>query len=222
MKFSRGRAATVGPVGGRKLNRKFSFDEQLKLSDGVSESRDIERLLLEEIPGAVNAHRAHTSNDKNGTDWWVEHRSGKHLSIDCKIRTEDFLKSRGKDDLALETWSVLNRKVGWTRDENKRGDYILWLWTDTGRWCLVSFPMLCRVFQKKWEEWSRQYMLRQQETEDPAGNWKSECVFVPRHEVWAEIYRAFSGNQKVNLTRPPSANREPAGLYDDIPYASSD
>ena len=38
-------------------------------------------------------------------------------------------------DIALETWSVIEKlKIGWTRDLNKRSDYVLWFWLDTKRW----------------------------------------------------------------------------------------
>lgn len=146
-----------------------------------------------EIPGACKAFSAHEANDRNGTDWWVEHRSGRFLSIDCKVREVDWAATHPReDDLALETWSVVEKRVvGWTRNGNKRSDYILWLWMDTGRWCLVPFPMLCRVMELYWQRWVHYYKTRQQFTK--ARNYHSECVFVPRREVWAKIYSAYAG-----------------------------
>jgi hypothetical protein len=173
----------------------YSFDERLLMSNGVSESRNVADILLAEIPGALNVHKAHETNDRSGTDWWVE-QNGRHLSVDAKVREEDWLATHPKDDdLALETWSVVEKKViGWTRNERKRSDYILWLWKDTGRWCLVPFPMLCKVMQRHWELWTKRYKTKQQFT--PEGNYHSECVFVPRREVWAAIYRQYSGTPK--------------------------
>lgn len=156
----------------------YRFDEQLKMSQGISVSRSVHDILMKHIPGARRAYQADNSSDRNGTDWWVEHTSGKHISVDVKIRKMDWAR-RGRDDLALETWSVVERKkVGWTRDHAKRTDYIMWLWKDTGRWCIVPFTMLCAVFSESWEKWATKFESKQQHT--PDGNYHSECVFVPR------------------------------------------
>ena len=83
--------------------------------------------------------------------------------------------------------------IGWTRDSNKRCDYVLWLWQDTHRFCLLPFPMLCKVMQQNWEIWIRLHKVRQQHT--PRGNrgYHSECVFVPRRDIWVAIYNTYSG-----------------------------
>jgi hypothetical protein len=174
----------------------YDFHDRLALSQGISDSRNIRDVLLANIPGALNAHPAHVENDRNGTDWWIEHVAGHHLSVDCKVREEDWYAKRGEDDLALETWSVVEANVpGWTRNRHKRTDYVLWFWLDTGRWCLVPFAMLCRVFSDKWQEWSAEYKTSRQRTPRSNGTaYHSECVFVPRREVWAAIYRVFGGH----------------------------
>ncbi|MEW8193918.1 MAG: hypothetical protein AB2793_09415 [Candidatus Thiodiazotropha sp.] len=173
----------------------YEFSDRLKMSQGRSENSDIKNILLNNIPSALNVNSAHAKNDRNGTDYWVECESGKFLSVDCKVRSEDYVK-KGYDDLALETWSVVeNDIVGWTRDSKKQTDYVLWLWTDTGRWLLVPFQMLCGVFQKKWKDWKATYKSSRQHTPN-YGGYHSECVFVPRKEVWSEIYRMYGGNCK--------------------------
>lgn len=172
----------------------YSFTERMRMSDGVSVTRNVQEILCENIPGATRAERANAQDDRHGTDWWVLHESGKRLSIDYKVREQDWAATHPReDDLALETWSVVEGgKVGWTRDEDKRTDYVLWLWKDTGRWCLVPFPMLCAVFSEKWEEWKAQYKTRPQETPE-YGGYHSECTFVPRVVVWREIYNHYGG-----------------------------
>ena len=177
----------------------YSFDKQLVMSQGVSISQDVAKILLQEIPGAVGVYSAHQSNDRNGTDYWVEHERGTHLSVDVKVRQEDWAakpESDRADDLALETWSVVEKqKIGWTRDATKRSDFILWLWPKTDRWCLLPFPLLCQVFQQNWQKWSACYKTRQQYTPE-MGGFHSECVFVPRMVVWDEIYQLYSGIPK--------------------------
>jgi hypothetical protein len=180
----------------------YDFTERVLMSHGVSANRNIRDILLERIPGSVNAHPAHITNDRNGTDYWVEHMSGKHLSVDCKIREEDYFKKQGCDDLALEIWSVKETgKVGWTRDTSKRTDFILWYWNDTGRYCFVPFPELCNAMQTKWQEWARRYKTAEQRSWDNGRTWTSECVFVPRREVHVEMYRQNSGDPKIGPVR---------------------
>ncbi len=174
-----------------------SFSEQLARSHGSDNA--IEAILLANIPGAVAVHKSHKTNDRKGTDFWVELSSGTHLSVDVKVRAEDWSAKEepdAADDLALETWSVVEqRKIGWTRDETKRTEYVLWYWQDTGRWCLLPFPMLCHVFRQNWQTWSQQYDTHRQFTRE-YGGYHSECVFVPREAVWDEIYWAYSPTVK--------------------------
>jgi hypothetical protein len=173
--------------------RNFSFAERLGMSHGAAAGATVRDILKANIPGAWDVRLANETDDRHGTDWWVERSSGEPISVDCKVRSSDWA-TKGSDDLALESWSVIeSQKVGWTRDENKQTDYILWLWQDTGRWCLIPFPMLCKVFSEKWSQWALKYKSARQRTE----NYHSECVFVPRKVVWAAIYRRFGGDLKA-------------------------
>lgn len=182
-------------VGCRGLSRDFLFEERLIMSQGVATSASIESVLVQNIPGAVSAHRASQADDRSGTDWWVKMPSGHLLSVDCKVRQEDWLAKKGVDDLALEYWSVKEQNiVGWTLRTDKRTDYVLWLWKDTGRWCLIPFAMLCRVFRDNKPRWCEEYRTAEQTT---GGRYTSACVFVPRREVWAAIYRTFGGQRHV-------------------------
>ncbi len=173
----------------------YGFEERLAMSSGVAASADVRSILLKNIPGAVNVHQAATVNDRQGIDWWVEMSTAKHLAVDAKVREQDWAaRNPHEDDLALESWSVVEKQVpGWTRDANKKCDYVLWLWKDTGRFCLVPFPMLCGVFSRRWQSWRVDYKTRQQRTPRANGGYHSECVFVPRRELWAEIYRQYGG-----------------------------
>lgn len=173
--------------------RVYGFDQQLRMSQGRVTVATVDHVLLSNIPGALAVHAAHSHNDRNGTDWWVEMRGGNFLSVDAKVRSQDWI-AKGKDDLALETWSVVEaEKVGWTRDRNKRTDYVLWLWQDTGRWCLIPFHMLCGVFEGKWQSWCAEFQVSRQRTPSRSGGYHSECVFVPRRVLWAAIYNQYSG-----------------------------
>jgi len=178
------------------MPREYGFDERMQMSDGFAVSADVQSVLLEQIPGAVAVHRADTVNDRQGIDWWVELSTARFIAVDAKVRNEDWAATHpNEDDLALESWSVVESKVvGWSRDRNKRCDYVLWLWKDTGRFCLVPFPMLCKVFGRHWKRWTSEYKTRRQFTPRDGGGYHSECVFVPRRALWSEIYLQYGGN----------------------------
>lgn len=179
------------------MPREYGFDERLQMSQGICTTKSITAILLANVPGAQSVAAAKRNDDRHGTDYWVNHARGRPYSIDLKARQDDWATKPEPftaDDLALESWSVVEQQVvGWTRNPKKMTDYILWYWQDSGRWCLVPFVMLCAVMEAKWESWRGQYKTRQQTTPDHGG-YHSECIFVPRREVWAEIYKRFSGS----------------------------
>lgn len=169
-----------------------TFRDQMLMSDGVAASASVEEILLDAIPGATRVRRATQAEDRSGVDWWVDRGNGHAVAVDLKARATDPLVAHGADDLALEVWSVVAggiRKRGWTLDANKRADYILWLWMDTGRWCLVPFAMLCTVFRESFGQWMEAYREWVQTSE----RWQSSCIFVPRKIVWRAIYERFGG-----------------------------
>jgi len=176
----------------------YDFQERLAWSEGHKPSIEaIIKIIKNRIPGCTGIQRATPQADKDGTDYFANRHQNTPLSIDLKLREEDY-KSKGHDDLALETWSVIPEngrqgKIGWTRDPQKRTDYILWYWQDTGRFCLVSFHALCFVFQKRWEKWRKLFPPHVQNS----GSWKSECVFVPRHIVFKSIHQWANNSFKI-------------------------
>lgn len=178
----------------------YWFEDRLKMSSGHATNANVQSVLLSQIPGSVSVAQAATVNDKQGVDWWVEMSTARHLAVDAKVRGNDWAAAHpDEDDLALESWSVVEQQiVGWTRDKNKRCDYILWLWKDTGRFCLIPFPMLCAVFSEHWNDWKQQFKTRQQFTPRSGGGYHSECIFVPRRVIWAEIYKRYSGQLENN------------------------
>lgn len=167
------------------------FAERMAWSEFVAETNDdLFVILRARIPGCVSVERASEADDRSGTDYWAHRARGlRSLSIDLKARSLDPIEAFGVDDLALETWSVVGAKPGWTRDPQKATDYILWLWTPTRRFFLVPFPALCNVFQRYWEQWSTTYPLRTQ----PNENYNSQCVLVPRTVLIETLNRWMQG-----------------------------
>jgi hypothetical protein len=175
--------------------RVFTFADQKIMSEGASGGQDIINNLRAHFPHAVKVEKARLAEDKQGIDYTIHLPNNKIQAVDLKARGEDYSRKQPpQDDYTLEIWSDIGKKVGWTRDLNKLTDYIYWLWQDTGRWSLVPFPMLRKVFIDHWKEWSKEYKTAIQPNAGPHGNtWNSQCVFVPRIIVWRKIYTSFSG-----------------------------
>jgi len=174
-----------------RKSKSYSFRDKLRDSKDKNITKRISSILIENIPGALEISKVTQKEDSEGIDLWVNLYSGERISIDCKIRDEDWsIKNPPRDDLALETWSVVESNiVGWTLDVGEKTDYILWFWIDTGRWCLIPFLMLNQVFRINKNKWIKIYQVSRQYT--PEGNYHSECVFVPREIVWGEIIRHY-------------------------------
>jgi len=156
--------------------RDYEFVERMELS--VSYRPQLEAILREQFPSSLRVEAADNAADRSGTDYWLIREGGlRPLSFDAKVRTRDYKAN----DLALEIWSVVGRKVGWTRDPKKTTDWIIWYWADSRRFYLAPFPPLCSVFQDRWQEWSAKYKTRQQRTDrrQNSPGYLSEVVFVP-------------------------------------------
>jgi hypothetical protein len=195
--------------------RSFGFQTQLVMSTGTAANATIGAILMDVIPGSLRAIQALPVNDRQGVDWWIEMDSGERIAVDCKIREDDPLPKYNKDDLALETWSVVEKKIaGWSLDTTKRTDYVFWLWKDTGRWCIVPFMLLVRAFTNKKDEWARTFRVARQNTD---GRYHSECIFVSRRELWAEIYRQASGHSESLR----SEHLEQMSLFDKQPLTNA-
>lgn len=170
----------------------YSFDKKLIASKGVIESCDVGEILRLRLPGCVKAVPTSSEVDRTGVDWLATLSSGRVVGVDVKIREKDCMRF-GSDDVALETWSVVGSHVGWTRDEAKVCEWVLWVWKDTGRFFLVPFLPLCSVFGQHWESWGSTYKRRTQRTTRDYRSWESECVFVPRTVIVDAISDWYGG-----------------------------
>lgn len=176
------------------------FGDDLAWSAGHAIGEDIGAILKNIIPLVTSLRRASMDQDRSGTDWWVDRASGLDaLSVDVKIRDIDPIEEFRVDDLALELWSVRPHgsnpgKIGWTFDPSKRTDFILWSWTRTGRYFLVSFPLLCQASILHRGEWETRFTHKIQKS-GGAGRvgWESECLFVLRRTVIDAIEELSAG-----------------------------
>lgn len=168
------------------MTHTFDFAERLAFSvDGRGEY-DVQ-VILRCLQGTIGVHKADLETDKSGTDYIAVLDSGIKINWDVKRREKGCSQwwTEGPE-LALETWSVKPDRVGWTLDRHKTTDYVLFVFdpADHERAYAIPFQQLRTAFNTKGPRWCEQYHVKEQETN--AGNgrgWKSECVFVPVHEV---------------------------------------
>jgi len=172
----------------------YGFIEQYRWSEGTQVYGGIHKLLLEHIPGAERIEKARKEDDKKGTDYWVYRKKVERpLSVDVKSRRDDPILAFGEDDLALEIWSVVEaKKIGWTLDESKETDFILWFFRPTKRFVLVPFLQLLAVTTEHMPAWEKKYKVSEQSSDGK--RWRSMCVFVPRKVVLDAIADRFHGN----------------------------
>lgn len=156
----------------------YDFAERLQFSEGIGLTDEILRHIKQHIPAATGYRRAKTNEDRHGTDYWVDRKHGlPPVSIDLKSREFCPIQKFGSDDACIETTSVyrgpsakvfrddLREIPGWTLDDRKRTDLIVYTWPHDPdmfgaaqmRYWIIYFPFLCAAALKNWRDWSRLY-----------------------------------------------------------------
>ena len=180
------------------MSREFTFTEQLAFSKNCGPSLEVvDRICQAQLPGFLSASHGNEVEDRAGIDFVLAMESGSSLFLDLKLRDKDF----GKDDVALEIWSVVplrddcaDGRPGWTWDKKKKTDYVLFYWRDTCRFFLVPFHPLHRVFRANFRNWiAASFKTARQTTTENGGTWQSECIFIPRELVVRGITKWFGG-----------------------------
>ena len=188
----------------------YDFHERLQFSEGVGLTAEILDHILKHIPAANRITRAMQDDDRNGTDYWV-HREHNlpPVSIDMKNRELDPIANGWGDDICIETTSVyrgpearpyrddLRKKPGWTLDERKRTDLIVYTWPHPAdlfgeprlRYWILYFPFLCAASLKHWRKWVSEY--GEKSTRNPT--YLTLNTYVPRVVVAAAIRDFTSG-----------------------------
>lgn len=187
----------MGKPGAAKMSTFHDFAERLNFSEGVEITEGILRHIRENIPACEGIRKATEREDKCGTDYWALRAHGlPPLSIDLKNRGFCPIERFGSDDVCIETTSVYvgpnrppwldchRRKPGWTIDEAKRTDLLVYTWPHSPdlfgaprlRFWILYFPFLCRASTVKRREWTEKYK------EKPARNdgYLTLSVYVPR------------------------------------------
>ncbi|MGQ0563324.1 MAG: hypothetical protein ACT443_15805 [Gemmatimonadota bacterium] len=192
------------------MNDFYDFRERLQFSEGVEITAGILRHVHMSIPAARKIEKATCDQDRNGTDYWVlRHHGLPPVSIDLKNREFCPIERFGKDDVCIETTSVyLNdsrapfhdahrHKPGWTVDERKRTDLLIYTWPHAAdlfgeprlRYWILYFPMLCMAAKTHWRTWAGIYG----EKPTPNDGYVTLNVYVPRIVVAKAIKSISTG-----------------------------
>jgi hypothetical protein len=181
--------------------KEHDFRERLAFSEGIEDTQCVLDGIANMVPNAIAVRRATESEDKSGTDYWIERSHDlPAISVDVKRRSFCPIDRWKSDDACIETTSVYlgpgnppwrdeNRvKPGWSVDFRKRTDYIAYTWpTDGGtRYWIVPFVPLCRAARVNWRAWAAQLGER------PAKNnrYLTLNVYPSRQDIAAAM-RAF-------------------------------
>ncbi len=164
-----------------------NFHEKYTFSRGEREKSDV-HFIEKVLDGCVDVRKTDELEDKAGVDYVATLRRGAEVTIDAKRRKRGESKwwKHGEPELALEDWSVMpslwGEKIGWTLDESKECDLILYLFhpDDSKEGFLFGFQMLRLAFRKNYRAWKDDFDHKEQKSSG-AGDaaWKSSAVFVP-------------------------------------------
>lgn len=189
----------------------YDFGERLTFSKGQRQASD-EATLRALFPKAVSVTKTDEDEDRNGTDYIMELRRGAQLRVDAKARDRGCSRywSPGPE-VALEVWSVKpggkyntpreRSKVGWTLDESKDVDLILFTFesADHELAYVRPLPLLREAFRANFGDWYERFKTDTQDSR----KWQSECVFVPLDVV----DEAITETSRTQLIVPTSEVR---------------
>ena len=160
----------------------YDFDERLAFSKARRQDSDLDTLRAM-FPASATVTKTDEDEDRAGTDYIVTLRRGARIRVDAKARDRGCCKFwRAGPEVALETWSVLPTvakpgRVGWTLDESKEIDLILFTFdqADHEFAYVRPLPLLRETFRRNYRRWRNSCASAKQDS----GGWQSECIFVP-------------------------------------------
>lgn len=168
----------------------YAFSTMLAVSKGQRKHTDAATILAM-LEGCIGVRSADLALDIRGVDYIAKLRGGADVYIDAKTRQRGCSKYWGVEpELAVELWSVRPSKTqlgkpGWTLDEAKLTDLVLYTWhtDDSERAYLLPFQCLRVAARRNIKRWLCEFKSDVQDS----GKWQSEAVFVPASEVIAAI-----------------------------------
>jgi len=181
------------------------FGDCLERSKGLRAVADMD--VLREFFGesCSSVRQAGVADDLRGIDYVVTLRKETTVHVDAKLRENCAIYWRaGIPELTLEVWSkdpdgpfpTPGGRTGWTLDEGKLTDYVLFTWppAESRLRYVVPYQMLRIAFRKNANAWMQRFKTNRHQHNRCSGilccgecRWTSTCVFVPAPVVWHAI-----------------------------------
>jgi hypothetical protein len=179
------------------------FSERLEFSKGARKTSDVET-IRSLLPGCVSVLQSSVEMDKRGVDYIATLRRGAEVLIDAKAREKGCSRYwRGEPEVAIEIWSVMptgkygkrEGKAGWTFDESKITDAILYTYDpiDCDTAYFFPFQHLRMAAIRNISEWIKKFGSKTQDS----GYWQSSAVFVPVGIVIEAIQSTYVVSQFI-------------------------
>lgn len=171
------------------------------MSQGARKATD-ELTIMALLDGCVTVTSSTTELDKMGVDYIATLRGGADVYIDAKTRDKGCSRfwKNGEPELAIELWSVMpggkfnmprgRAKAGWTIDEAKITDLVLYTFSNSD--CKTAFLFPFQSLRMASRRMIKHWMQRFKVDIQTSGNWQSQAVFVPASEVMMAIQNTFS------------------------------
>lgn len=185
----------------------YDFQERLSFSTGSRQQSDADTIMAL-LDGCVSVRPNITTGNDNGIDFIATLRGGTEVNIDVKTReagcSRYWRNNRAEPELAIEKWSVMphgeyntppeRAKAGWTIDESKATDMILYTFapSDSDTAFLLPFQSLRLAARRMINLWMSRFKVDVQRSHRNGSRWQSQAVFVPASEVILAIETTFS------------------------------
>ncbi|KKL13367.1 hypothetical protein LCGC14_2526470 [marine sediment metagenome] len=168
----------AGQLGEIKLPHNFA--ESLAMSHSYSDLPiwlEIYRQAFPEMSVCVD-HRQDGDHQRAGIDRSITLENSKQILIDEKVRGRNKKTGLVYEDIALEYWSDVDRKVpGWVC-KPLLADYICYAIAPLGKAYLLPVPQLQSAFSSHQAEWLRNYRIIDADNKFNGRTWKTRSVCI--------------------------------------------
>jgi hypothetical protein len=186
-------------LGGKRMT--YDFQERLEFSQGARCETDAQTIMAL-LDGCKSVRVNESHGNDNGVDYIATLRKGSVVLIDAKTRERGCSRywRNNQPELAIEKWSVIpggkfnipaqQAKAGWTIDESKATDMILYTFdkSDCRTAFLLPFQPLRMAARRMMNDWMGRFKVDTQ----TSGGWQSQAVFVPAYEVIRAMELTYS------------------------------
>ena len=171
---------------------RHSFLKKLEFSHGANAEDDKAKIKCALGAACIGVEKTDVETDKTGIDYIATLKKGATIYIDAKRRESGASRwwKHGCPELAIETWSVYNKKFGWTFNQSSNVDYILYTFNplDSDRYYFIPFQLLRKVSFDNGMKWMKLYGEKKQ----PNYGWESRAIFVPADVLIEAISKEMS------------------------------